>query len=123
MSEARCLKASERSSRIQYMVEGVFGDEEGMKVPFYVMVLPHHASYQTVANRGGEKLTEQFIRVFGTPTDGPTVVKGGSCGGEVGGLAGELDVHGAMMSLLWDGDRFDRGQFIETLKKFLKGCL
>jgi hypothetical protein len=123
MSELRCLRAKEIGSRIQYTVEGVFSDEEGKKIPFYVMVLPHHASYQTIADRHGEKLTEQFIRVFGIPAEGPTVVKGGACGGEVGELAGELDIHGAMMSLVWDGDRFDRGQFIDTLKEFLKDCL
>jgi hypothetical protein len=123
MSEPRCLKASESGSRVQYTVEGVFADEEGRKIPFYVMVLPHHASYQTVADRRGERLNGQFIRVFGKPSEGPTVVKGGACGGEVGELAGELDIHGAMMSLVWDGDSFDKGQFIDTLKEFLKDCL
>lgn len=123
MIDIRCLKAKERASRVQYSVEGIFEDEEGRKIPFYVTVLPHHASYQTIADRVGEKLTDQFIRIFGEPAEGPTLVKGGACGGEVGEIAGELDVHGAMMSLVWDGDTFDRGRFIETLKAYLEPCL
>lgn len=86
-------------------------------------VLPNHAVYQTVAGSEGEKLTEQFIRIFGNPSGEPTVVRGGACGGEVGGLAGELDLHGAMVSLLWDGDGYDRERFIETLKELIGSCL
>lgn len=120
MSDPKCVKAKERASRVQYTVEGFFADEGGRKIPFYVTVLPHHASYMTIANKGGEKLSDQFVRIFGKPTEGPTVVKGGACGGEVGEIAQELDVHDAMMSLVWDGNRYDRGRFIEILKEFLK---
>jgi hypothetical protein len=32
-------------------------------------------------------------------------------------LAGEPDLPGAILSLVWDGDGYDRGRFIETLKQ------
>lgn len=123
MSRPRCVRAKESGSRVQYSVEGVFEGKEGRKIPFYVMVLPYHASCQTVADGEGEKVTDEFIKIFGNPSEGPTVVKGGACGGEVGDLAEELDLHGAMMSVVWDGEGFEKGRFIETLREFLAGCL
>lgn len=51
-------------------------------------VLPHHSVYQTVADSEGDKLTSQFIKVFGNPSGNPTVIKGGACGGELGELTG-----------------------------------
>ena len=114
-----CVKAKETLGRKQYEVEGVFQNGGGMGIPFFFMVLPYHASFQTVADRYGERLIEEVTRILGDPTGGPSVVKGGACGGEVGSLADELDLHGAMMSVVWDGDSFERDIFIEKFKNSL----
>jgi len=44
-------------------------------------------------------------------------------GGEGEQLAGQLDLHGAMVSLGGDGDGYERGRFIETLEEFVGACL
>ncbi len=122
-SEIAWVRAKERASRSQYSLEGICEISGEEQVPFYFMVLPFHASFQTLANRGGEKLLAHVIEILGEPKNGPDVVKGGACGGEVGELAEELDVHGAMMSVVWDGDSFNRNELISRFKESLDGCL
>ena len=123
MREIVWKRAKERASRSQYSLEGICESGGVEQVPFYFMVLRFHASFQTLADRGGERLLTLVIEMLGEPQNGPDVVKGGACGGEVGELAEELDIHGAMMSVVWDGESFNRKEVISTFKESLDGCL
>ncbi len=118
----RCIKASESGSRSQYSVEGVVQDGSERKIPFYMMVLPFHASFQTVANAEGERLLDYVIKLLGEPSRGPEVVKGGACDGETGALAEELDVHTAMISVVWE-ENYDRRKFMERVREVFGPCI
>ncbi|RMG60950.1 MAG: hypothetical protein D6713_01400 [Deltaproteobacteria bacterium] len=116
----RTLRAKETGSRAQYSVEGIMTDGNGAMVPFYMMILPFHASFQTMATTEGEKLIRFVEEVFGPPSRGPETVKGGACGGEVGEIAEELDIHTAMTSVVWEGDGYDRKRFLEKAREVFR---